>query len=89
MYISASEPDLKPESLKLRTRSQMLLSGKLNYGINLPALMPKHNLILPNPNGAGIEPEQRKLKTAAELQASYLISKSFTNGNTPFDMETW
>jgi outer membrane receptor protein involved in Fe transport len=88
-------PDLKPESLwnYELSFSQRLLAGKLNYGINLFYIDAKNIiLILPNPNGAGmLNQNSGKLKNSGvELQASYLISKSFAvNGNYSFlDMET-
>ena len=88
-------PHLKPESLWNYELSftQRLLAGKLNYGINLFYIDAKNIiLILPNPNGAGmLNQNSGKLKNSGvELQASYLISKSFAvNGNYSFlDMET-
>ena len=75
-------PDLKAESLwnYELAFSQTLLSGKLNYGINL-FHMDAQNIILtaPNPNGAGmLNQNSGELKnTGVELQASYLISKAF------------
>ena len=88
-------PDLKPESLwnYELSFSQRLLAGKLNYGINLFYIDAENIiLILPNPNGAGmLNQNSGKLKNSGvELQASYLISKSFAvNGNYSFlDMET-
>lgn len=88
-------PDLKPESIwnYELSFSQRLLAGKLNYGINLFYIDAENIiLILPNPNGAGmLNQNSGKLKNSGvELQASYLISKSFAvNGNYSFlDMET-
>jgi len=88
-------PHLKPESLWNYELSftQRLLAGKLNYGINLFYIDAENIiLILPNPNGAGmLNQNSGKLKNSGvELQASYLISKSFAvNGNYSFlDMET-
>jgi iron complex outermembrane receptor protein len=88
-------PHLKPESLwnYELSFSQRLLAGKLNYGINLFYIDAENIiLILPNPNGAGmLNQNSGKLKNSGvELQASYLISKSFAvNGNYSFlDMET-
>ena len=88
-------PDLKPESLwnYELAFSQTLLQGRLNYGINL-FHMDVENIILtkPNPNGAGmLNQNSAELKnTGVEVQASYLISKSFAvNGNYSYlKMET-
>ena len=88
-------PDLKPESLwnYELAFSQTLLQGRLNYGINL-FHMDVENIILtkPNPNGAGmLNQNSGELKnTGIEIQASYLISKSFAvNGNYSYlKMET-
>ena len=74
--------DLKAESLwnYELSFSQKLLSGKLYYGINL-FHMDAENIILtlPNPNGAGmLNQNSGELKnTGVEIEASYLISKSF------------
>jgi Outer membrane cobalamin receptor protein len=74
--------DLKAESLwnYELSFSQRLLSGKLNYGINL-FHMDAENIILtlPNPNGAGmLNQNSGELKnTGVEIEASFLISKSF------------
>ena len=88
-------PDLKPESLwnYELAFSQSLMNGRLNYGINL-FKMDVENIILtlPNPNGAGkLNQNSGELKNKGiELQASYLISKSFAlNGSYSFlKMET-
>lgn len=88
-------PDLKPESLWNYeiAFSQSLMEGRLNYGINL-FHMDVDNLIqtLPNPSGTGkLNQNSGELKnTGVELQAAYLISKSFAmNGNYSFlHMET-
>ncbi len=74
--------DLKAESLwnYELSFSQRLLSGKLYYGINL-FHMDAENIILtlPNPNGAGmLNQNSGELKnTGVEIEASFLISKSF------------
>lgn len=91
-------PDLKAESLwnYELAFSQSLLQGRLNYGINL-FLIDADNIILQTglfyPDGKpilmpnGRQKQQNlnsgKLKnTGVEIQASYLISKSFAvNGN--------
>ena len=88
-------PDLKAESLwnYELAFSQSLIDGRLNYGINV-FHMDVENIILtkPNPNGAGmLNQNSGELKnTGIEVQASYLISKSFAvNGNYSFlKMET-
>ena len=88
-------PDLKPESLWSYELafSQSLLQGRLNYGINL-FKMDAENIILtlPNPSGAGkLNQNSGELKnTGVELEASYLITKSFAmNGNYSYlKMET-
>ena len=89
-------PDLKAESLwnYELSFSQTLLSGKLNYGINL-FHMDAENIILTAPNPAGTPPmlnqNSGELKnTGVEVQASYLISKAFAvNGNYSYlKMET-
>ena len=88
-------PDLKAESLwnYELAFSQSLIDGRLNYGINV-FHMDVENIILtkPNPNGAGmLNQNSGELKnTGVEVQASYLISKSFAvNGNYSFlKMET-
>lgn len=73
--------------------SQSLLGGRLNYGLNL-FLMNVENTIqtLPNPGGGGpLNQNSGELKNKGiELQASYLISKSFAvNGNYSYlNMET-
>ena len=75
-------PDLKPESLWNYefAFSQSLMNGRLNYGINL-FKMDVENIILtlPNPNGAGkLNQNSGELKNkGVEIQASYLVSKSF------------
>ena len=88
-------PNLKPESLwnYELSFSQSLLQGRLNYGVNL-FKMDVENIILtlPNPNGAGkLNQNSGELNnTGVEVQASYLISKSFAvNGNYSYlKMET-
>ena len=82
MYKPAN-PDLKAESLwnYELAFSQTLMSGKLNYGINL-FHMDAENIILTAPNPAGTPPmlnqNSGELKnTGVEVQASYLISKAF------------
>ena len=95
MYKPANA-DLKPESLwnYELSFSQTLLSGKLNYGINLFHL-DAENIILTAPNPAGTPPmlnqNSGELKnTGVEVQASYLISKAFAvHGNYSYlKMET-
>ena len=88
-------PDLKPESLwnYELAFSQSLMNGRLNYGINLFKMDVKNIILtLPNPNGAGkLNQNSGELKNKGiELQASYLISKSFAlNGSYSFlKMET-
>lgn len=74
--------DLKAESLwnYELSFSQSLMHGRLYYGINL-FHMDAQNIILtlPNPNGAGmLNQNSGELKnTGVEVEASYLISKSF------------
>ena len=88
-------PSLKPESLwnYELSFSQSLLLGRLNYGVNL-FKMDVENIILtlPNPNGAGkLNQNSGELNnTGVEVQASYLVSKSFAvNGNYSYlKMET-
>lgn len=69
--------------------SQTLLSGKLSYGVNLFYLDAK-NIIVTAPNPMAPPPmlnqNSGKLKNkGVELEASYLISKSFAvNGNYSF-----
>ena len=92
----------KPKNAELKAESlwnyelafsQTVLDGRLNYGINL-FKMDAENIILtlPNPNGAGmLNQNSGELKnTGVELQASYLITKSFAvNGNYSYlKMET-
>ena len=87
--------DLKAESLwnYELSFSQTVLSGKLNYGINL-FYLDAENIILtaPNPNGAGmLNQNSGELKNkGVELQASYLVTKSIAlHGNYSYlDMET-
>ena len=74
--------------------SQTLLSGKFNYGINL-FYLDAENIIITAPNPTAPPPmlnqNSGKLKNkGVELEASYLISKSFAvNGNYSFlKMET-
>ncbi|MBR4842536.1 MAG: TonB-dependent receptor [Bacteroidaceae bacterium] len=88
-------PDLKAESLwnYELSFSQVLLSGKLNYGINLFHLDAENIILtLPNPNGAGkLNQNSGELKnTGVEVQALYLVSRSFAvNGNYSYlKMET-
>ena len=88
-------PNLKPESLWNYeiSFSQTLLSGKFKYGINLFRLEAENIILtLPNPSGAGmLNQNSGELKnTGVELEASYLISKSFAvNGNYSYlKMET-
>ena len=80
-------PDLKAESLwnYELAFSQRLLQGRLNYGINL-FYIDAENIILtlPKPNGPGkLNQNSGEIKNnGVEVQASYLISKSFAvNGN--------
>ncbi|MBO7048983.1 MAG: TonB-dependent receptor [Bacteroidaceae bacterium] len=89
-------PDLKAESLwnYELSFSQRLLSGKLYYGINLFHMDAK-NIILTLPNPTAPPPmlnqNSGELKnTGVEVEASYLISKSFAaNCNYSFlKMET-
>ncbi|MBR6371170.1 MAG: TonB-dependent receptor [Bacteroidaceae bacterium] len=74
--------DLKAESLwnYELSFSQRLFNDKLYYGINV-FKMDAENIILtlPNPNGAGmLNQNSGELKnTGVEVEASYLISKSF------------
>ena len=74
--------DLKAESLWNYefSFSQRLFNNKLYYGINV-FKMDAENIILtlPNPNGAGmLNQNSGELKnTGVEVEASYLISKSF------------
>lgn len=74
--------DLKAESLwnYELSFSQRLFNNKLYYGINV-FKMDAENIILtlPNPNGAGmLNQNSGELKnTGVEVEASYLISKSF------------
>lgn len=71
--------------------SQSLIDGRLNYGINLFYLDAK-NIILTSPkdpsmpNGPKLNQNSGELKNkGVELEASYLISKSFAvNGNYSF-----
>lgn len=87
--------DLKAESLwnYELSFSQRLFNNKLYYGINV-FKMDAENIILtlPNPNGAGmLNQNSGELKnTGVEVEASYLISKSFAaNCNYSFlKMET-
>jgi iron complex outermembrane receptor protein len=74
--------DLKAESLwnYELSFSQRIFNNKLYYGINV-FKMDAENIILtlPNPNGAGmLNQNSGELKnTGVEVEASYLISKSF------------
>ena len=96
MYMYPPKNDaLKAESLwnYELAFSQTLLSGKLNYGINLFYLDAK-NIILTAPNPAGTPPmlnqNSGELKNkGVELQASYMVSKSIAvHGNYSYlDME--
>ena len=87
--------DLKAESLwnYELSFSQTVLSGKLNYGINL-FYLDAENIILtaPNPNGTGmLNQNSGELKNkGVELQASYLVTRSIAvHGNYSYlDMET-
>ena len=96
MYMyNPANAELKAESLWNYeiAFSQRLFDGRLNYGLNL-FLMNVENTIqtLPNPNGAGmLNQNSGELKNKGiELQASYLITKSFAvNGNYSYlNMET-
>ncbi len=97
MYLySPHNPDLKAESLwnYELSFSQRLLNGKLYYGINLFHMDAK-NIILTLPNPVAPPPmlnqNSGELKnTGVEVEASYLISKSFAaNCNYSFlKMET-
>ena len=75
-------PNLKPESLwnYELAFSQSVLDGRFNYGVNL-FKMDVENIILtkPNPNGAGMlnQNSGELNNTGVEVQAAYLISKSF------------
>ena len=88
-------PDLKAESLWNYevAFSQTLLDGRLNYGLNF-FHMNVENIILtlPNPSGVGmLNQNSGELRNRGiEVQASYLISKSFAvNGNYSYlNMET-
>ena len=94
MYNPANS-ELKAESLWNYeiAFSHSLFDGRLNYGLNL-FLMNVENTIqtLPNPGGGGpLNQNSGELKNKGiELQASYLISKSFAvNGNYSYlNMET-
>lgn len=87
--------DLKAESLwnYELSFSQRLFNNKLYYGINV-FKMDAENIILtlPNPNGAGMlnQNSGELNNTGVEVEASYLISKSFAaNCNYSFlKMET-
>lgn len=96
MYMyNPANAELKAESLWNYeiAFSQSLFEGRLNYGLNL-FLMNIENTIqtLPNPAGGGpLNQNSGELKNKGiEVQASYLISKSFAvNGNYSYlDMET-
>ncbi len=86
-------PDLEPESLWNYefSFSQTLLSGRLYYGINLFHMDVKNTIQALPKNGAPLNQNTGELKNSGvEVEASYLISKSFTlNGNYSYlKMET-
>jgi len=86
-------PDLEPESLwnYELSFSQTLLSGRLYYGINLFHMDVKNTIQALPKNGAPLNQNTGELKNSGvEVEASYLISKSFTlNGNYSYlKMET-
>ena len=78
-------PDLEPESLwnYELAFSQTLLYGKLHYGINLFYMDVKNTIQALKANGGPKNQNTGELKNkGVEVQASYLISKSFAlNGN--------
>lgn len=74
-------PDLKPESLwnYELAFSQMLLDGRLNYGVNIFYLDGKNLIMtLPNPNGTGrLNQNSGQIdNVGTELQAAYRIDRS-------------
>lgn len=76
-------PDLKPESMWNYeiAISQTLLSGRLNYGVNVFYIDGKNLIMaLPNPNGSGmLNQNSGKIENAGiELLASYRINKDWS-----------
>lgn len=76
-------PDLRPESLwnYELAFSQMLLDGKLNYGINIFYIDGKNLIMtLPNPNGTGrLNQNSGEIdNVGTELQAAYRIDRSWS-----------
>lgn len=74
-------PDLKPESLwnYELAFSQMLLDGRLNYGVNIFYIDGKNLIMtLPNPNGTGrLNQNSGQIdNVGTELQAAYRIDRS-------------
>lgn len=74
-------PDLRPESLwnYELAFSQMLLDGRLNYGINIFYIDGKNLIMtLPNPNGTGrLNQNSGQIdNVGTELQAAYRIDRS-------------
>ena len=84
-------PDLEPESLwnYELAFSQTLFNGKLYYGINLFYMDVKNTIQAMKPGPKNLNTGELKNK-GVEVQASYLISKSFAlNGNYSYlEMET-
>lgn len=76
-------PDLKPESLwnYELAFSQMLLDGRLNYGVNIFYIDGKNLIMtLPNPNGTGrLNQNSGEIdNVGTELQAAYRIDRSWS-----------
>ncbi|MDE6215155.1 TonB-dependent receptor [uncultured Bacteroides sp.] len=76
-------PDLKPESMWNYeiAISQTLLSGRLNYGVNVFYIDGKNLIMaLPNPNGSGmLNQNSGKIENAGiELLAAYRINKDWS-----------
>lgn len=76
-------PDLRPESLwnYELAFSQMLLDGRLNYGINIFYIDGKNLIMtLPNPNGTGrLNQNSGEIdNVGTELQAAYRIDRSWS-----------
>lgn len=76
-------PDLKPESLwnYELAFSQMLLDGRLNYGVNIFYIDGKNLIMtLPNPNGTGrLNQNSGQIdNVGTELQAAYRIDRSWS-----------
>ncbi|MGN0033580.1 MAG: TonB-dependent receptor [Candidatus Limimorpha sp.] len=80
-------PDLKPESMWNYeiAFSQMLLAGRLKYGVNMFYIDGKNLIVtLPNPNGTGmLNQNSGKIdNTGVELQTSYIIDSRWSvDGN--------